>query len=745
MHQRIDDLEEELRSQAALHRDEVAGLKRKQAEHVAELEALRYAERQKHIAETEAAEERHQEELRAQRAAHDAAIGTLQHRCGALIAMLDTNKADVLHLQCLLQLGVQRRESGASDNQEIALHGDPAEIFVKSRHSVSYDEVFDAYVSSWQQSTAQASKGSHAAAMCGMLLEQSKVTQVGYLASDGLLPRPLELARSKQLAEAEKWYMLGAKHGDPNADWLLGRMKETSGDDASAFALLEAAASGGHIEALVDIGFYAERGKGGCLQDDARAYDCYLRARRAGSTRGKNNLAKLLIDGRGFRRPAGVSVYDIEMQAVELFVDSARCGYAVAHFNLGLCYEAGRGVGTDLLSAERSYQRASEDGHAGALGALAALLFRRALRMDPSESQFDLFCRSRSLLYRAADAGSPEAKLLLGWQYEIGGGGLSRDAQVAAKHYDAARRAAEGSGDSVVVAKAHTRLGAVHYARANDILRVQSETTSRERIPEWYAELRKAVDHYSAAAGESAKGVRHLHVVARDNIVVAPEHGLRHGESVALAGDVFGPGSDGKTLFVSVVSSNSLKLHQERSNALEGSESVRLPSHAEIELVTPSPFRDPEALNCLGLLHEQGYVLPFCSKSSDPVHALGMPAVSFEQARRCYELAIDENRRGLPRLAGRSRDALVNLAHLLEKGLGRRSHSSTEDWLSEQVRARQLLEDAERLGSAQAGVVLASRVHLPSSLPHIPATHDPDADSQHQLSGLQLQMQMIAA
>jgi len=650
-----------------------------------------------------------------------------------------------MHLQCLLQLGVQEREADREEAHEIALHAAPSEMFVKCRHAVSYDEVFDAYVSSWQQSTAQASKGSHAAAMCGMLLEQGKVTQVGYLASDGLLPRPLELARSKQLAEAEKWYMLGAKHGDPNADWLLGRMKESNGDDVSALPLFEAAAAGGHIEALVDVGFYAERGRGGCIQDDARAYDCYLRARRAGSTRGKNNLAKLLIDGRGFRRPNGVPVHDIEMQAVELFVDSARCGYAVAHFNLGLCYEAGRGVGADLLSAERSYQRASEDGHAGALGALAALLFRRALRMDPSETQFDLFCRSRSLLYRAADAGSPEAKLLLGWQYEIGGGGLSRDAQVAAKHYDAARRSAEASGDSVVLAKAHTRLGAVHYARANDILRAQSDIGSRERIPEWYAELRKAVDHYRAAAGESVQGVRHLRAIVRDSTVVAPEHGLRAGDSVALVGDACGAVSDGQTLYASVLSSSSFKLHRERGSALEGSDSVGLPNNQEIDISTPSPFRDPEALNCLGLLHEQGYVLPFCSKSSDPVHALGIPAVSFEQARRCYELAIDENRRGLPRLAGRSRDALVNLAHLLEKGLGRRPNSSTEEWLNEQARARHLLEDAERLGSAQAGVVLASRVHLPSGLPHIPSTRSPDPESEHQLSGLQLPMQMIAA
>ena len=50
--------------------------------------------------------------------------------------------------------------------------------------------------------------------------------------------------------------------------------------------------------------------------------------------------------------------------AIELYLKSAEQGYAVAQYNLGLCYEFGEGVEQDFVKSAEWYEKSAEQGHA---------------------------------------------------------------------------------------------------------------------------------------------------------------------------------------------------------------------------------------------------------------------------------------------------------------------------------------------------------------------------------------------
>ncbi|KAI5628888.1 death ligand signal enhancer [Silurus asotus] len=99
--------------------------------------------------------------------------------------------------------------------------------------------------------------------------------------------------------------------------------------------------------------------------------------------------------------------------AFECFHASAQQNYSKAQFNVGVCYETGRGVGKDLNKALRYYRRAALSGHTQAQYRCAKLLLSSRGQQSATKTHTDT-ATAISLLQSAADAGLTEAQLHLG-------------------------------------------------------------------------------------------------------------------------------------------------------------------------------------------------------------------------------------------------------------------------------------------------------------------------------------------
>ncbi|KAG1934614.1 death ligand signal enhancer [Pimephales promelas] len=96
--------------------------------------------------------------------------------------------------------------------------------------------------------------------------------------------------------------------------------------------------------------------------------------------------------------------------AFSCFLASAQHDYSKAQFNVGVCYERGRGVRRDHSKAVLYYRRAAVAGHRQAQYRCAKLLLNsRGQQSSESDSEAAL-----NFLYAAADAGLTEAQMYLG-------------------------------------------------------------------------------------------------------------------------------------------------------------------------------------------------------------------------------------------------------------------------------------------------------------------------------------------
>ncbi|KAF4104594.1 death ligand signal enhancer [Onychostoma macrolepis] len=96
--------------------------------------------------------------------------------------------------------------------------------------------------------------------------------------------------------------------------------------------------------------------------------------------------------------------------AFSCFLASAQHDYSKAQFNLGVCYERGRGVQADLSKAVHYYRRAAVAGHRQAQYRCAKLLLgSRGQQSSETDAAAAL-----SFLQTAADAGLTEAQVFLG-------------------------------------------------------------------------------------------------------------------------------------------------------------------------------------------------------------------------------------------------------------------------------------------------------------------------------------------
>jgi TPR repeat protein len=119
-------------------------------------------------------------------------------------------------------------------------------------------------------------------------------------------------------------------------------------------------------------------------------------------------------------------------EAVRWYRKAAEQGHATAQYNLGWCYENGRGVEKDAREAVRWYRKAAEQGNAVAEGALG-YCYHNGLGVGHDDREAVRWYR------KAAEQGHPLAQVLLGQCYRDGRG-VVKDAREAVNWF---RKAAD--------------------------------------------------------------------------------------------------------------------------------------------------------------------------------------------------------------------------------------------------------------------------------------------------------------
>ncbi|CAC5414557.1 unnamed protein product [Mytilus coruscus] len=159
--------------------------------------------------------------------------------------------------------------------------------------------------------------------------------------------------------------------------------------------------------------------------------------------------------------------------AASKWIDASHLGYTKAQFNIGLCYETGKGVKQNLRKAEKYYKLAAEDGHQQALYNLALLylkgegcieknvnlaieLLQKAAEYGLGQAQTYLGVyyteeetqdleKAVSLFQAAADQNDPEAQYFLGVCYENGWGVEVNECKSAELYSQAASSGHDGA------------------------------------------------------------------------------------------------------------------------------------------------------------------------------------------------------------------------------------------------------------------------------------------------------------
>ncbi|KAG0224719.1 hypothetical protein BGW42_004938 [Actinomortierella wolfii] len=252
---------------------------------------------------------------------------------------------------------------------------------------------------------------------------------------------------AKSDAEAARWCLEAALHGDAQAQNRLGVMYEygqgVDKSDAEAIAWYRQAAEQDIGDAQNSLGLMYQHGRGGLDQNDKEAVAWYRRAAELGNVYAQCNL--------GFMYRNGLGVEQSDTEAVAWYRKSAEQGHDEAQNNLGWMYQNGYGVEMSDSTALVWYGKAADQGHsyaqfslgwmyANARGVakdevLAVMWYRRAANQDHVDAQNSLGWMIQNgrgveqsdeeavYWYRkAADQGNANAMSNLGWMYENGRG-----------------------------------------------------------------------------------------------------------------------------------------------------------------------------------------------------------------------------------------------------------------------------------------------------------------------------------
>lgn len=222
------------------------------------------------------------------------------------------------------------------------------------------------------------------------------------------------------------WYKKAAEQCDAEAQCALGecyyQARGVEKDDKEARRWYEAAATQGNVTAQYMTGrLYA------ALSYNVAAVKWYTKAAEQECPEAQYEL--------GVCYEAGDGVGKDEAKAAELYRKAAVQGYAEAQNKLGECYNYGSGVAVDENEAEKWYQKAAENGNETAMLTLADKLF-----VDGSLDDTDEKMQKAAMWYRrAAEQGNMKG------QYEWGdcyynGWGVDKNEEEAVRWY---RKAAE--------------------------------------------------------------------------------------------------------------------------------------------------------------------------------------------------------------------------------------------------------------------------------------------------------------
>lgn len=158
-----------------------------------------------------------------------------------------------------------------------------------------------------------------------------------------------------------------ARQGDAEAQWQVGRLYASLGEDARALPQLLMAAASGHVAAASLAGSFREEGRGGA-KDLSEALRWYRQAAEHGDVAALAALARLLPVGD----PAGLAYMR----------KAAETGNADGQYQLAL-YLAAKGPGQNLPEAFDWFVKAAKQGHLGAqLAAASQLLDGQGVKTD---------------------------------------------------------------------------------------------------------------------------------------------------------------------------------------------------------------------------------------------------------------------------------------------------------------------------------------------------------------------------
>jgi TPR repeat protein len=173
-----------------------------------------------------------------------------------------------------------------------------------------------------------------------------------------------------------------AEHGDPEAQFLLGRAYESGGQGVAnpeeAAVWFGRAASLGHLGAQFRLGRLFEDGRGQ-PRDIEQALSWYRKAAQGGSLEAQTHLARLYEDG--------VAVEPDLALAVRWYRKAAIAGGAQARYRLGLLYWEGRGVPPNPDKAANWMKKAARQEHAEAQYELARMFEEgRGVKANPTKA-----------------------------------------------------------------------------------------------------------------------------------------------------------------------------------------------------------------------------------------------------------------------------------------------------------------------------------------------------------------------
>ena len=188
------------------------------------------------------------------------------------------------------------------------------------------------------------------------------------MTAEEMTKRAYGFYKSKNYAEAAKWYLKAAEQGFAQAQCSLGYMyahgEGVKEDKVEAIKWYRKAAEQGEDTAQWRLGNMYDSGSG-VRQDKTEAAKWYRKSAEQGNLCGQFFLGLLYELGEGVRE-------DIT-QAFYWYRKSAEQGYDIAQWRLGNMYENGEGVKQDYTEAVKWYRKAAEQGNEDAKKELVKL------------------------------------------------------------------------------------------------------------------------------------------------------------------------------------------------------------------------------------------------------------------------------------------------------------------------------------------------------------------------------------